>query len=79
MTRNNRNISFLTFVNRKYRKLSGQSPKVILFYDIDDYMLYLFYDVYNEDAEKYYYKLEEDLIEYVNLQLGIKKRKTNAK
>lgn len=80
MARSSRYITFVKFVNKKYRRELKLSEKAVLFYNIDDYLLFLFYDFLNEDVEKYYYKLEEDFMEYSNMQQNIKPRKKiNAK
>lgn len=55
---------FITFINRKYRDLG------VFFNFFDDYILWLYYDVFKENEEKYYSKLEEDLMEYSNMQTG---------
>ena len=55
---------FITFINRKYRNLG------VFFNFFDDYILWLYYDVFKENEKKYYSKLEEDLMEYSNMQTG---------
>lgn len=74
MTKTRSNITYINFLNRKYRKIFGLKDNVVLFYNIDDYVLFLFYDYFNKDEEKYYYRIEEDITEYSNIQQGIKKR-----
>jgi len=54
-------LRFLTLMNRKYKKE---------FDFFDDYILWLYYDCFNEDKEKYYHQLEKDLWEYVDFQSG---------
>lgn len=54
-------LRFLTLMNRKYNKE---------FDFFDDYILWLYYDYFNEDKEKYYHQLEKDLWEYVDFQNG---------
>mgnify|MGYP001623252836 CR=1 FL=1 len=75
MSKSKRNMKFMHFINSKYKKELNMPKKSTLFYDFDDYALYLFYEVYHMDTETYYYHLEEDLREYVNLQMKIKPRK----
>ena len=79
MPRSKKNVSFINFVNSKYRKLLNYSQTSVLFYDIDDYLLFLYFDYYKKDDDKYYSKLEDDLIEYSNQQQGIVKRTEHAK
>lgn len=78
MPRSKRKISFLTFVNRKYKKLLQKKSNMTMFYDFDDYALFLYYDLYKKDYEDYYWNLENDLREYVNLQMNIKPRTRKA-
>lgn len=54
-------LRFLTLMNRKYNKE---------FDFFDDYILWLYYDYFNEDKDKYYHQLEKDLWEYVDFQSG---------
>lgn len=55
---------FLTFVNRKYSNYN------VFFEFWDDYILWLYYDLYNKNEELYYHQLEKDLWEYVEFQSG---------
>lgn len=54
-------MRFLTLMNKKYNKD---------FQYFDDYVLWLFYELYNENTENYYKQLEKDLWEYVDFQNG---------
>lgn len=54
-------LRFLTLMNRKYNKE---------FDFFDDYILWLYYEYFNEDKDKYYHQLEKDLWEYVDFQSG---------
>ena len=54
-------LRFLTLMNRKYNKE---------FDYFDDYILWLYYEYFNEDKEKYYHQLEKDLWEYEDFQNG---------
>lgn len=55
---------FLTLMNRKYKEYN------VNFEFFDDYILWLYYDYYKKDIEKYYKQLEKDLWEYVDFQSG---------
>lgn len=52
---------FINFVNRKYKTD---------FEFFDDYILWLYYDYFNRNEEKYYKQLEKDLYEYSDFQTG---------
>lgn len=58
------NTKFLTLMNRKYKKYN------VNFEFYDDYILWLYYDLYNTNVVKYYRQLEKDLWEYVEFQNG---------
>ena len=55
---------FLTLMNKKYKEYN------VSFEFFDDYILWLYYDFYKKDVEKYYKQLEKDLWEYVDFQSG---------
>lgn len=59
-------IRFLQYVNKKYNKT---------FKTFDDYSMWLFYKKNNNVVERYYYDLEEDLIEYTEEQERLYGRK----
>lgn len=52
---------FINFVNRKYKSD---------FEFFDDYVLWLYYDYFNMNEEKYYKQLEKDIYEYSDFQTG---------
>ena len=54
-------LRFLTLMGRKYDKN---------FDFFDDYILYLYYNVFKMNDKKYYHQLEKDLEEYVVIQNG---------
>ena len=58
------NRTFLSFVNRKY------SLYKVNFEFIDDYRLWLFYDVCLKNEKLYYKKMEKDLADYSDFQTG---------
>lgn len=60
---------FITFVNRKYSTS---------FDYFDDYGVWLFEKVKQND-EEYYYELENDLMEYSNFQTGLPRDKTRKR
>lgn len=55
---------FLTFMNRKYKDYKVQ------FEFFDDYILWLYYDLYKKSDSLYYKQIEKDLWEYVEFQSG---------
>ena len=55
---------FLTFMNRKYKDYH------VKFDYWDDYILWLYYDLYKMNDENYYTNLEQDIKEYVEFQSG---------
>lgn len=55
---------FLTFMNRKYRKYH------VKFEFWDDYILWLYFDLYKMNDKLYYKNLEKDMWEYVEFQSG---------
>lgn len=55
---------FLTFMNRKYKKYH------VKFDYWDDYILWLYYDLYKMNDDNYYTNLEQDIKEYVEFQSG---------
>ena len=55
---------FLTFVNRKYKEFK------VNFEFYDDYIVWLYYDLYHGDDDLYYHQIEKDLWEYVEFQSG---------
>lgn len=55
---------FLTFMNRKYKKYN------VNFEFYDDYILWLYYDLFDMNDSLYYKCLEKDLWEYVEFQSG---------
>lgn len=75
MPRSKKNISFMSFINKKYKSILGKEINSTMFYNFDDYALYLFYDKYKMNTEKYYWRLEDDFREYVNMQMHVKPRK----
>ena len=44
MPRSKKNISFMSFINKKYKNIMGEKINATMFYNFDDYALYLFYD-----------------------------------
>lgn len=54
-------LRFLTLMSRKYNKN---------FDFFDDYILYLYYNVFKMNDGRYYHQLEKDLEEYVVMQNG---------
>ena len=57
-------LSFINFVNRKYRSYG------VIFKCFDDYILWLYYDLFKENRDSYYGQLEEDMMKYSNGQTG---------
>lgn len=55
---------FLTFMNRKYKNYKVQ------FEFFDDYILWLYYDLFKKSDSLYYKQIEKDLWEYVEFQSG---------
>lgn len=55
---------FLTFMNRKYKDYKVQ------FEFFDDYILWLYYDLFKKSDSLYYKQIEKDLWEYVEFQSG---------
>lgn len=60
--------TFLTFTTRKYVKDNN-----VRFNSFDDYAMFIYYKICNEDTERYYEILEDDLKEYINFQKGGKR------
>ena len=57
--------SFLTYMTKKYNKDSSKR-----FLTFDSYVMYVYYELCNENEKQYYETLEDDLKEYVLFQLG---------
>lgn len=70
MPRSQRKITFINFVNKKYRKELGLSPTAVKFYYWDDYAMWLYFKKYKKNDDRYYEALEEDIKEYSDLQTG---------
>ena len=68
--KNLKKSTFVDFVNRKYRKELNLPPTAVKFYTWDDYAIFLYFEKFKQDDEKYYYALENDLEEYSNIQTG---------
>lgn len=58
------NLTFINFVNRKYRKHK------VFFRCFDDYILWLYYDYLGSNKDLYYAQLEADMMAYSNNQTG---------
>ena len=71
MPRSQKNITFINFVNKKYRKELELAPTAVKFYYWDDYAIWLWLKKFKEDDDKYYEALEQDIKEYSDLQTGI--------
>lgn len=62
--------TFVNFVNSKYRKELGIKTTGRMFNYYDDYALWMYFDKYKMNDEKYYDALEEDVKEYSDMQTG---------
>jgi hypothetical protein len=61
-------LSFMKWVNAKYREELKLHKTAVLFYEWDDYALFLYYDKCHQNDQIYYEKLEDDIKEYVDAQ-----------
>lgn len=61
MARSKKKQTFIAFVNKRYNQL---------FRCWDDYALFLYYDLLNEDKNEYYKYLENDIWDYSDMQVG---------
>lgn len=73
MARNNKNRTFINFVNKKYAKELNRPLRSHLFCYYDDYAMWLFFEKCKEDYEEYYYLAEKDWKEYSDMQTGAEK------
>ena len=67
--------SFIRFMNKKYREYLNLSKYAVLFYEWDDYSLWLFFEKNNGDVDEYYQDLEQDIMEYTEHQKEERERK----
>lgn len=59
--------SFINYVNKKYKE-ELKNSNTNLFVHFDDYILWLWYEKFNKNDELYYSRLEDDMMEYSNIQ-----------
>ncbi len=70
MTKGRRRITFMNWVNRKYRKELGLPPTARKFLYWDDYAIWLYFEKFKQDEAKYYAALEDDIKAYSDEQTG---------
>lgn len=70
MSRGKRRITFINWVNRKYREELGLPPTARKFLFWDDYAIWLYFEKFKKNDEKYYEALENDIKEYSDEQTG---------
>lgn len=70
MTKGRRRITFMNWVNRKYRKELGLPPTARKFLYWDDYAIWLYFEKFKQDEAKYYEALEDDIKAYSDEQTG---------
>lgn len=65
-------MKLIDFLNLQYKP-----EKLFKYYD--DYACYLYFDVFNENKEEYYNRVEEDIKKYSDMQTGIERMKAGKK
>lgn len=70
MPKGKRRITFINWVNRKYREELGIGKNGYKFIYWDDYAIWLYFEKYKKDDERYYEALENDIKEYSDSQTG---------
>lgn len=63
---------FVDFMNIRYSKIIKED-KLANFRFWDDYALFLYENICNENEEKYYVLLEEDIKIYSDMQTGVER------
>lgn len=65
-------MKLIDFLNLQYKP-----EKLFKYYD--DYACYLYFDVFNENKEEYYNRVEEDIKKYSDMQTGTERMKAGKK
>lgn len=69
-TKTRNNTTFINWINRKYKKELNYPANVTKFYYWDDYAIWLYFEKFNQDDDKYYEALEQDIKEFCDWQTG---------
>ena len=79
MPRSKKKITFIQYMNKKYAKELNYPERTHLFEHFDDYIMWLWYEKFNRNDEEYYSRLEDDMMEYSNMQTEYDRNANNEK